>query len=142
MRIKADDEILRLDFHLLYDGVGTQLQVWGPFGLKRTTLRFDPGRYTTEDREGRIVELNVADLPPEVPASIWAIGSDLGLWLRLVPMGMNRPKVLGHWSQYGVNVAVEASQIIAGEDVCKRLRMTSGTVEVLVLCDRWRFASR
>ena len=41
------------------------------------------------------------------------------------------------WTLNGVQVYVEESQLVDGERVCKRMRLTSGAVEVLVLCDRW-----
>lgn len=138
MRIEAENAILRLDFHLVYDGSSTRIQVWGPMGINRTKVVLGREYQTIEDRRGRVVRLRQSDLPAEVPASVWKVGADLGTWLRLRPFGASQPKVLDQWSLHGIEVQVEESQLVDGERVCKRIRLTSGVGEVLVLCDRWR----
>ena len=138
MRIEAENSILRVDFHLAYDGAVTRLQVWGPLGVNRTNVVFGRDSYTIEDRHGQSVILHPADLPAEVPTSVWQVGSDLGPWLRLQPPGVPHSDALLGWTLNGVLVHVEERQLVEGESVCKRIRLTSGEVEVLVLCDRWR----
>ena len=138
MRIEAENSILRLDFHLVYDGSSTQLQVWGPMGINRTKVVLGEEYHTVENQRGDVVELRPTDLPKGVPASVWHIGSDLGRWLRLQPHEATESKVLDRWSLHGIDVEVEESQHVGGETVCKRIRLTSGAGEVLVLCDRWR----
>ena len=122
----------------MYDGSSTQIQIWGPMGVNRTKVVFGHEHYTVEDRRGRVVQLRPSDLPVEVPISVWEVGSDLGLWLRLQPFGASLPQVLDHWSLHGIDVTVEESQEVDGERVCRRLRLKSDAGEVLVLCDRWR----
>ena len=138
MRIEAENSILRLDFYMAYDGSSTQIQVWGPMGANRTKIVLGREYHTIEDRRGQIVELTRSERPKEVPPSVWQLGADLGLWFRLLPLGPNQPKVLDEWSLYGIRVAVEESQLVEGERVCKRMRLISDVGEVLVLCDRWR----
>ncbi|MCY4096441.1 MAG: hypothetical protein OXG05_15130 [Gammaproteobacteria bacterium] len=138
MRIEAENSILRLDFHVAYDGSSTQIQVWGPMGLNRTKIVLGDEYHTIEDRRGQIVELRRSDRPGEVPPGVWQLGADLGLWFRLLPLGPNQPKVLDSWSLEGIQVVVEESQLIDDEPVCKRMRLVSDVGEVLVLCDRWR----
>ncbi len=138
MRIEAENSILRVDFHMAYDGTVTRLQVWGPLGVNRTSVLFGRDSYTIEDRRGQSVILHPSDLPTEVPRSVWQVGSDLGPWLRLQPPGVAHSDALVEWTLNGVQVRVEESQHVDGERVCKRMRLTSGAVEVLVLCDRWR----
>ena len=138
MRIEAENSILRLDFHLAYDGSSTHIQVWGPMGINRTKVVLGRESHTVEDRRGRIVELRLSEHPTEVPSSVWQVGADLGLWLKLLPLGEKQPKVLDEWSLDGIHVAVEESQLVDGERVCRKMRLTSDAGEVLVLCDRWR----
>ena len=138
MRIEAENSILRLDFHLAYDGSSTQIQVWGPMGANRTKIVLGNEYHTIEDRRGQIVELRKSDRPNDVPPGVWQLGADLGLWFRLLPLGSNQPKVLDEWTLEGIQVAVEESQLVDGELVCKRMRLISDVGEVLVLCDRWR----
>ena len=142
MRIEAEDSILRLDFHLVYDGASTQIQVWGPMGISRTKVVFGDEYHTLEDRRGQVVQLRLADLPKEVPTSVWRVGADLGMWLRLQPFGASTTKVVDQWSLHGVDVKVEESQIVDGEKVCRKMRLKSDAGEVLVLCDRWRLTTR
>ena len=138
MRIHAEDSILRVDFRVAYTEQGTELHVWGPIGVRRTKVMFGYDGYTIEDRDGDMIPLQRSALPIEVPPSVWQIGSQLGPWLRLHPYGANKDKVLEAWSLNGVSVKVDAIQSVDDETVCKRLTMTSGDVEILVLCDRWR----
>ena len=138
MRIEAENSILRLDFHLAYDGSSTQIQVWGPMGINRTKVVLGHEKITIEDRRGQIAELQPSDLPAEIPSNVWQVGADFGLWLRLLPLGANHPKVLDEWSLNGIKVAVEESQFVDGERVCRKMRLNSDAGEVLVLCDRWR----
>ncbi len=138
MRIKAEDTILRLDFHLMQENNGVQLQLWGPLGIHRTKITFRPDGYLIEDRHGQVLKLDPGHLPAEIPRSVWQIGPNLGSWLRIQPKGVNRAQALTGWFLKEVRVLVEATQIVHGEIVCKRMRMSSGGVEVLVLCDRWR----
>ena len=138
MRIEAENSILRLDFHLVYDGSSTQIQVWGPMGINRTKVVLGDEYHTVENQRGEVVELRRSDLPDGVPTSVWHVGADLGRWLRLQPLDVNQPKVLDRWSLHGIEVEVEESQLIGDERVCKRIRLTSEAGEVLVLCDRWR----
>ena len=98
MRIEAENSILRLDFHLAYDGSTTQIQVWGPMGVNRTKIVLGHEYHTIEDRRGHIVELKRSDRPKEVPSGVWQLGADLGLWFRLLPLGADRPKILDQWS--------------------------------------------
>ncbi|MCY4130136.1 MAG: hypothetical protein OXG15_12970 [Gammaproteobacteria bacterium] len=138
MRIEAENSILRLDFHLAYDGSSTQIQVWGPLGINRAKVVLGHEYVTIEDRRGRIVELQPDDLPAEIPSNVWQVGADFGLWLRLLPLGVNQPKVFDEWSLEGIEVAVEDIQLVDGECVCKKMRLNSDAGEVLVLCDKWR----
>ncbi len=138
MRIEAENSILRLDFHLVYDGSSTQIQVWGPMGINRTKVVLGHEYHTIENRRGHVVQLRPSDLPTEVPLSVWQVGADLGLWLRLQPLGASQSKVLDHWSLHGITVDVEESQVVDGEKVCKKMRLNSDAGEALVLCDRWR----
>ena len=139
MRIKADDAILRLDFHMAYDGTKTALQVWGPMGVNRTKVTFGRDQYIVERRNGDVIFLRPEDLSLDLPLSGWQIGPDLGPWLRLQPFGVTQPKATDNWALNGVEVEVQEKKTVDGELVCKRLKMASGTAEVLVLCDRWRF---
>ena len=139
MRIKADDAILRLDFHMAYDGTATKLQVWGPMGINRTKVTFGRDQYMVESRNGDVSILRPEDLPIDLPLSVWHIGPDLGPWLRLQPFGASQAKATDDWVLNGVTVEVQRKETVGGEEVCKRLKMSSGTTEVLVLCDRWRF---
>ena len=141
MRIKSEESILRLDFYMVYDGSRTRLEVWGPFGIGRTKITFAREHYTVEDHRGNVVVLRRSDIPVELPQSVWQVGPDLGPWLRLRPEGVSYPESGEAWSHDSVSVVVEEHQAVDGEQVCKRLRMTRGEVEVLVLCDRWRFVA-
>ncbi|MYD43881.1 MAG: hypothetical protein F4W90_08325 [Gammaproteobacteria bacterium] len=140
MRIQADETILRLDFYLAYDGTVTNVEFWGPFGLGRTKLSLSEGHYAKMDAEGRLIEISPQDLAFHMPTSLWQVGGDLGRWLLLQPLGATSPKALEGWSYDDIDVQVEAHQTIADEAVCKRLRVASEDIEVLVLCDRWRIA--
>lgn len=138
MRIKTDESILRLDFYVAYDGRSTTLQIWGPLGVGRTKVRLDKNAYLIENRKGSWAELHPSDLPYELPMSVWRIGADLGEWLQLTPSALRVDEPLSEWSLDGVDVNVEKSQIVNGRNVCRRMKLQSGTAEVLVLCDRWR----
>ena len=138
MRIEAENSILRLDFHLAYDGSRTLIQVWGPMGVNRTKIVLGPEYHTIEDRRGHEVELRPSDLPEQVPTSVWRIGADFGLWLKLQPPGFSEKELRDHWSYDGIEVRVAESQLVSGERVCKKMWLSSGAAEVLVLCDRWR----
>lgn len=138
MRIEAENSILRFDFHLAYDGSTTQIQIWGPMGVSRAKIVLGREYHTIEDRRGHVVELRPSDLPEQVPTSVWQVGADFGLWLKLQPPGLNREELRDQWSYEGIEVRVEESQLVNGERVCKKLRLTSSAGEILVLCDRWR----
>ena len=138
IRIKTESSILRLDFYLIYRESVVELQLWGAFGLGRNKVILTPDRYLIEDKNGNWTELSPTSLPYDIPMSVWRIGPELGEWLRLRPSHLGHEDSLNGWSWHDVDLRVERTQVINNEKVCRRLSITTGEADMLVLCDRWR----